>query len=258
MYTYNGNIITYGDKWLNGYDDPYNPLKLPYHVIRCQYTEGVEPVPDMLTNWTSKTQVSESPNVWDIYVERNDWTDVLTSQYELLAVLGANTFEVTNMFRLFWDCRKLQSVALFDTSQVTDIDSMFFHCPKLTSVPFFDFSNVTDAEALFRQCYDLTSIPNYNFSRCNSITQIMSECESMTYIPDFQLTTALTSVQQSFDYCPYIETGILSTYNKLVGLGTITNHNGTFEGCGTSTQSGTAELAQIPSDWKTYIPPWET
>ena len=52
-----------------------------------------------------------------------------------------------------------------------------------------------------------------------------------------------------FGECRSVETGILSLYNKLSALG-INNHTYTFYNCGLLSQSGQAELAQIPEDWK--------
>jgi hypothetical protein len=63
--------------------------------------------------------------------------------------------------------------------------------------------------------------------------------------------TNLTNATGMFGYCNWVETGIIDTYNvlsaKLTGS---SGHAGTFRNCGSSTTTGSAELAQIPSDWK--------
>lgn len=47
-----------------------------------------------------------------------------------------------------------------------------------------------------------------------------------------------------------IDDGITEMYNYLSARTTLTSHPQTFRNCGSNTQTGSAELAQIPSDWK--------
>lgn len=69
-------------------------------------------------------------------------------------------------------------------------------------------------------------------------------------IPLFD-TSSLVNVNSMFYECTNVEGGILDLYNQ---MSTQTNppiyHVGTFYECGVNTQTGTAELAQVPSDWK--------
>lgn len=69
-------------------------------------------------------------------------------------------------------------------------------------------------------------------------------------IPLFD-TTALTDVTNCFYECYFVDGGQLALYQQ---MSTQTNpptlHSRCFNNCGIYTQTGAAELAQIPSDWK--------
>ena len=54
-----------------------------------------------------------------------------------------------------------------------------------------------------------------------------------------------------FNGCTEVTEGALAQYTWFSTYGVnINNHSVTFTNCGSNTQTGTAELAQIPSDWK--------
>ena len=69
-------------------------------------------------------------------------------------------------------------------------------------------------------------------------------------IPLFD-TTALTNVVQMFYSCYNVEGGALALYQQMSAQANVPSyHNGCFDDCGYDTQTGSAELAQIPNDWK--------
>ena len=119
----------------------------------------------------------------------------------------------------------MKSVALFDTSNVTDMRQMFTYDDKLISLPLFNTSKVTD---MFYMLY---------------------LCESLTSIPLFDLSS-VTNMERMCGNCPNVEQGALALYQQAKNKTTIQNHNQTFNDCGINTQTGAAELAQIPDDWK--------
>lgn len=64
-------------------------------------------------------------------------------------------------------------------------------------------------------------------------------------------TTQLTNVTNCFYECFYIDEGQLALYQQMSSQTTPpANHYGCFRQCGKNSQTGSAELAQIPSDWK--------
>lgn len=73
-----------------------------------------------------------------------------------------NTSEVTSMYAMFQDCRKLSDIdlRLFDTQKVTNMSFMFESCWSLTSlnVNNFNIYKVEDMQAMFHNCSSLTTI----------------------------------------------------------------------------------------------------
>lgn len=68
-------------------------------------------------------------------------------------------------------------------------------------------------------------------------------------IPLFD-TTALTNVENAFYECYYVVGGHLALYQQMSSQSNPpSSHDGCFERCGSVTQTGSAELSQIPSSW---------
>lgn len=300
--------------------DP-NPLGLPAYTIRLQYEDGKTPT---FAKGTA-TQVSVSPNVWDLTYENNDWTELLVNQYYMTDVLGANTTDVTIMDKLFYNssdliniayfdtsnvtsmsemfhictdlisvpkyktknvtnmhymfggCNKLTTVPLFDTSKVTDMSYMFEGCDKLsqvplfntsnvtnmkgmfmitngssnvlTEIPLFDTSNVTDMSNMFYHQAGISTVPLFNTSKVTDMSSMFQECISLTTIPLFD-TSNVTIASYAYSNCPEVESGALNMYQQLsTQATTVVLHIQTFTNCGINTETGTAELAQIPKSW---------
>ena len=74
-------------------------------------------------------------------------------------------------------------------------------------------------------------------------------CHSLTAVPLFD-TSKVTNMQSMFNECINVQSGALALYQQ---ASTQANppllHNSTFYNCGSNTQSGAAELSQIPSSW---------
>ena len=160
VYTLNGKVLknSSNDKWLaKKYVDPLNPIGLPDNTIRVKFNSGYTP-----TNiGDTQTLVDSTNNVWDIYKQSNDWTNLFKDNNNLLEVLGANTYNVTNMKSMFNNCTSLITTSLFDTSNVTTMQSMF-EMPypgnaALTLIPLFDTSNVTNMTGMFYNCNKVES-----------------------------------------------------------------------------------------------------
>ena len=65
---------------------------------------------------------------------------------------------------MFYDCRNLTTVPLFDTKNVTNMKNMFYSCSNLTTVPLFDTSNVTNMSSMFKGCSSLEAIHMININ----------------------------------------------------------------------------------------------
>lgn len=279
MIVHNGNVVVNNGRWIiptkPPEPDPYNPLNLPPYTIRLKYKDGITP------SFTKGTgiQLSSSPNIWDLTYNKPNWGYILDMHSNLLEVLGANTTGVNDMECMFYGCSSLTSVSIFDTSMVTNMANMFgghLHATvPITNVPLFDTSNVTDMHMMFANCSNLVSVPLFNTSKVTDMSWMFSACRSITSVPLFDTsnvtnmytafnycislkyvpllnTSKVTNMEDAFRECHNVESGALALYNQASSqTNPPSNHAACFYDCGDYTISGSAELAQIPSGWKT-------
>jgi surface protein len=239
-----------GHRVYRNYYDPYNPLDLPPYTIRVRVVDGViHP-----SRKGTAVQVSTSPNIWDVTYEDSNWNglfdEIGTGRSLLLEVLGANSTNVTSMDVMFRLCGLLERVQLFDTSMVKDMQGMFISCSKLSTVPLFNTSNVTMINHMFANCTRLTTVPLFDTSKVTNMYESFRECQYLTSIPLFN-TSNVSIMDYTFYGCPRVESGALALYQQASSQpNPPTSHYRTFHYCGEYTQTGSAELAQIPDDWK--------
>lgn len=93
---------------------------------------------------------------------------------------------------------------------------------------------------------------------CQSFDRMFNYCTGLTSIVPIQCSNVV-NVGGMFAYCIKVEGGALDQYNWFNTYGVnITNHSGTFTGCGNNTQTGLAELNQIPVGWGGNLVPAST
>lgn len=127
---------------------------------------------------------------------------------------------------------------------------MFYNCTSLTTVPLFDTSNVTSMRMMFDSCTSLETVPLFNTANVTDMAAMFSNCTSFKTIPLFN-TAKVTDMSMMFNYCVNVESGALALYQQASSQANPpAYHRSTFHGCGYNTETGAAELAQIPSDWK--------
>lgn len=204
--------------------EPPAPV-LPANTVRVRTNDGNVPNKTNYTKYDTATLVEGTSNVYDVYKSGTSFYCLLWKSSNVIEVLGANTSNITNMESMFDGCTALQSVALFDTSNVTYMRNMFYECSNLTTVPLFDTSKVTDMYSMFFSCGHLPTVPLFD-------------------------TSKVTDIGWMFANCTNVQSGALALYQQ---ASTQTNppskHGNTFLNCGKNTQTGSAELAQIPSSW---------
>lgn len=222
-----------------------NPLNLPANTIRVKFKSGYTP-----TMGNTQTLVDGTNNIWDIYKQSNDWTSLFSGNSNLLEILGANTTSITKMNNLFRNCTSLAYIALFDTSNVNIISDMFYGCSSLTTVPLFDTRRATSMSEMFYQCTYLTHVPLFDTRNVDNMNNMFYKCSSLTYIPLFN-TSKVIGMYRMFYNCTNVQYGALALYQQASSQTTQpSDHSQTFYNCGSNTQTGAAELAQIPNDWK--------
>ena len=218
---------------------------LPPYTIRLKFEDGATPTFSKGT----LSQVSEWPNVWDLYYDSTSWAYLCENQYELIEVIAANTSSVTSMTSMFEGCSFLTTVPLFDTSSVTDMSRMFHGCDSLTTVPLFDTSSATSMREMFHICTSLTTVPLFDTSSVTSMMEMFHGCDSLTTVPLFD-TSSATTMSSMFFGCVNVQSGALALYQQAsTQANPPSQHSGCFLNCGSQTVTGAQELAQIPSSW---------
>lgn len=271
--TCNGKLLTTDYSNILGFDiyDPLNPLDLPPLTLRAKYKYNTRP--NDHSHVTSRLYDYYN-NIWDLTFDVTYWS--LTSETNMIEVLGANSTGVTLMTGLFSGCSSLTKVALFDTSSVTNMSYMFSRCTSLNDLPLFntsnvtsmtqmfykcsslnapipqfDMSNVTDTTAMFEDCTSLSSIPSFDLSAVTAMSTMFKNCTALLYIPYTLNLTSVVNMNSAFYNCISVRYGSLDLYQRVSTQTTPPMyHSSTFYKCGSTTQSGAAELAQIPNDWK--------
>ena len=229
--------------------DTPTPVGLPANTLRFRFsnsnydpttarTDQDEPVGGKGT-WTKVEGVED--NEWDWTCNNNNWGSAFYRAFmsmfgddaNFVSIIDAgDTSSVTATYYMFYMCPALEHVCLFDTSNVTDMESMFDlpdeNGPGFNEIPLFDTSKVTCFKNFLNGHFELKEIPLFN----------TSSAEEMDY---------------AFCDCWGVEHGALALYQQMVNQpNPPTSYVGTFAGCGSDTQTGAAELAQIPDDWKSY------
>lgn len=286
MLAYGNTVLKVGADWLD-YLPPVRPytMRLRYKMgTTPTFNKGVGTLVDPTRNIWDLTYESTD---WSLILyDHDDLLEVLGADIEgvtqlnsafnscdsLQYVRNVKTCDVEYTDRMFYLCRQLRHVDLFDTSSITNASYMFHGCESLTSVPAYDLSNNTTLEHTFYFCthlaniptidaskvtnmdhaffcnYQLTSIPVINTSNVTNMVDAFYGC-GLTTISQIDVSS-VTNVDQMFGWCTRVESGILDMYNTLSNLPTVPYHDETFSRCGIDTTTGTAELAQIPDDWK--------
>jgi surface protein len=157
------------------------------------------------------------------------WAGVIVQVSSSPNVWDYTVVQYGNSWRqlLMWAYGNLIEVLGANSTNVTDMSEMFAYSnSNLTSVALFDTSNVSSMSWMFNSCSSLTSIPLFD-------------------------TSKVTQMDFAFNGCTNVQSGALALYQQAsTQQYPPTNHLYTFSNCGINTQTGSAELAQIPDSWK--------
>ena len=197
-----------------------SPVDLPAYTIRLRYRDGVTPS----FAYGTATQVSQSPNVWDLTYESGSWRNLLKDDADLLEVLGANSTGVWRMDGMFNWCENLTSVAVFDTSACTILSQMFNNCSSLQSIPLFDTSSATNISYFVSGCTLLTTVPLFDTHNATDVSGFFYGCTSLTSIPQLD-TSSATNMYGMFTGCTHLTT------IPLIDCSKATNMDYMFNGC---------------------------
>ena len=162
------------------------------------------------------------------------WFDNCSNLTSINDIKYLNTANVTNMSRMFRDCKKLTSLDLskFDTSNVKDMSYMFNNCQNLTSLDLSKFktAKVTNMYQMFYNCSNLTSLdlPSFNTANVTTMEQMFSGCSKLTNLDLSSFNTAnVTTMKQMFSGCSGLTSLNLSSFNTAK----VTTMEHMFNGC---------------------------
>ena len=123
-----------------------------------------------------------------------------------------NTQNVTDMYGLFYNCQKLESLDLsnFNTENVTEMEQMFTNCFSLTSLDLSSFNteNVTSMYAMFYTCPKLTSLDlsNFNTQKVENMYLMFYNCTNLAFLDLSGFDTQnVTNMSYMFTGCNNVE-----------------------------------------------------
>lgn len=218
----------------------------------------------------------------------NAWNEEFLNKFDdyehnQVEVLGGNTTGITSMNAMLAQNPGLVRVALFDTSAVCDMQQMLMglpvtgtdtHISHLVEVPNFDFTSCLVTQGMFWGCEELETVPAFDLHGVCDTNRMFADCVSLQAIPAMSVSkvghpivwegTVVSGTIQYMDYmfqgCRNVASGITAMYTALSTNGYAAaaqtagvnpaQHAQVFENCGVASQSGSSELAQIPSGWK--------
>ena len=131
-----------------------------------------------------------------------------------------NTANVTNMYRMFYECNKLSSLDLsnFNTANVTNMEEMFYSCQNLSSLDLSNFNtaNVTDMSGIFRYCNKLSSLKlsSLNTTKVTDMSRMFSGCHRLSSLDLSKFNTEkVTNMKEMFYSCQNLSSLDLSNFN---------------------------------------------
>lgn len=215
--TFGGTPLYFGNKTL------LYGVEMPARTIRFQFLDDyLQPKPSYVPK-SAHTTPDGATHAGDTS-RYGDWTavDAENAIYD-----WTNTYSETNYSRAFvFNNVYARILSIGSLSGATNVSGMFMGT-GIINMLLFDTSLVTDMSGMCGNCYNLRNIPLFDLS-------------------------SVTNMDSTFYSCFYVESGALDLYRRASSKETVPSHNRTFYSCGYYSESGRAELNQIPYDWKSY------
>lgn len=132
----------------------------------------------------------------------------------------------------------------------TDFESLLNQSSNVIEVLGANTTGITNMRYMFQSCPITSILYLFNTSSVTIMKRMFFSCKSLTAVPLFD-TSNVIDIDNMFYDCRNVQTGALALYRQASSQTTPpSSHYRTFYRCGYSTTTGSAELAQIPSDWK--------
>ena len=237
LYTNNGKFLKNNGLLLNDGSgptppvDPYNPFNLGPGVFRIRMLNApgdYDPSIDVSVGGDKGYWQQVDTDIWDWvpgnYGLNGDYFHNIRYSFDLLSWnISGFTERIDYCFRESKIERIYTPIDFSVMNSQQTCEDMFAHSNLYQVPPLIRLPSNGECDRMFFDCGNLMEIQQFDWN----------------YKP--------SSVNQMFGYCPMVQGGMLNFYNN---WNTITNHTQCFFNCGVGTQTGSAELAQIPNDWK--------
>lgn len=86
---------------------------------------------------------------------------------------------ITNMDKLFEECKTIKRIPHLDTKNVLTMSKMFASCYSLKEIPLLDTKNVCDMSEMFSLCYSLETIPELNMDNVLTTYGMFEHCTKL-------------------------------------------------------------------------------
>ena len=172
----------------------------------------------------------------------------------LVSVCPLSIPNATDCSGLLNRCTNLAGAVSISCPSATSIKDMFggnntTSNTAMTSATITTSSSLVAAQQLFRGCTALQSFSISNTSSVENFGNLCIGCTSLQTVPLLD-TSAATTVTNMFYNCYNVASGALALYTQMSTQTTPpTTYTDCFNNCGSSTTTGAAELAQIPTSW---------
>jgi hypothetical protein len=205
---------------------PIDANTLRFEFSKMDYDPTVEGVG---SNGTWNKLVAKFHNVWDWTRSNNDWSNIFNAAFQD-------------------DNNKVDIIAAGDLSTITSMRQFLFNCQSVTSIPNLNTSSVTNYSYAFYKT-SLKEIPAIDTSNATDLSNFIREILTIKSIPLFD-TGKVTNVQNMCYGNFNVEEGALALYEQMSTQTTPPSTTANcFKDCGKNTETGAAELAQIPASW---------
>ena len=131
-----------------------------------------------------------------------------------------NTANVTNMYRMFYECNKLSSLDLsnFNTANVTNMEEMFYSCQNLSSLDLskFNTEKVTNMSGMFYGWQKLSSLDlsKFNTKKVTNMSGMFAGCQKLSSLDLSKFNTKeVKHMNSMFESCSALSSLDLSNFN---------------------------------------------
>lgn len=152
-----------------------------------------------------------------------------------------------------YELEKLQIVTIPTERPLVDLSHLCHNCTMLydLNLTYLDTSHVTDFTDMCSGCRSLQTAPNIDTTSGTDFLRMFQYCDLLE-VPQYNMPAAL-NVDRMFDDNQNVTTGALSLYNQIKDNPDIDGQM-CFVGCGVNTETGRADLDQIPQYWGGELP----